>query len=89
MGLGMFVYVEWWWNYVESRSGGRFMLDLGFRNFCFVCNFEIQIWGFQAVLRVVWGWACFSMLNGGGIMSRFGPGVDLRWIWGFENSSCL
>ena len=20
--LGVFVYVEWWWNYVEIRSGG-------------------------------------------------------------------
>ena len=29
--LGMFCYVEWWLNYVEIRSGGRFMVDLGFR----------------------------------------------------------
>ena len=27
----MFLYVEWWWNFVEIRSGGRFMVDLGFR----------------------------------------------------------
>ena len=31
VGLGMFFYVEWWWNYVEIRSGGRFKADLGFR----------------------------------------------------------
>ena len=29
--LGMFFHVEWWWNYVETRSGGRFIVDLGFR----------------------------------------------------------
>ena len=29
--LGMFFYLEWWWNYIEIRSGGRFIVDLGFR----------------------------------------------------------
>ena len=31
VGLGMFFYAEWWWNYAETRSGDRFMVDLKFR----------------------------------------------------------
>ena len=27
MGLGIFFYVERWWNCVEIRSGGRFMVS--------------------------------------------------------------
>ena len=29
--LGMFLCVEWRWNYGEIRSGERFMVDLEFR----------------------------------------------------------
>ena len=29
VGLGMFFYVEWIWNYGEIRSGGRFMMAFG------------------------------------------------------------
>ena len=32
--LGMFFDVEWWWNYVDIRSGGRFMVDLWVQNCC-------------------------------------------------------
>ena len=40
--LGMFFYVEWWWNYAEMRSGGRFMVDLGFGKYflCIIHDFE-------------------------------------------------
>ena len=38
-------------------------------------NFQIEFSGLQAILRVVWGWAYFSMWNGGGIMAKFGLGV--------------
>ena len=31
VGLGVFFYVEWTWNYGEIRSGGRVMMVLGFR----------------------------------------------------------
>ena len=31
----------------------------------------------------------FFMSNGGGIMSKFGLGLDLWWFWGFENILCL
>ena len=29
MRLGMFVYIERWWNYFDIRSGGQFIADLG------------------------------------------------------------
>ena len=31
----------------------------------------------------------FFISYGGGIMSEFGMGVDLWWIWGFVNIFCL
>ena len=48
--------------------------------FCLFSNFWIWFEVFRGILRVVWGWACFVMLNGGGIMSKFGLRVDLWWI---------
>ena len=33
MALGMLFYVEWWWDYAEVQSWGRFMMDLGFQKY--------------------------------------------------------
>ena len=35
------------------------------------------------------GLSMFFMLNEFGIMVEFGLGVDLRWIWEFDNIFCL
>ena len=47
--------------------------------------FKFNLGGFRGMLRVVRGWACFFMSNGGGIMEKFGLEVDLWWFWDFEN----
>ena len=40
-GLGMFFHVEWWWNFGEIRSGGRFKAELGSWHPCNALGWEV------------------------------------------------
>ena len=49
-----------------------------------LCNFQISFEGFQVILRVVLGGACFYV-EWFKIMSTFGLEADLWRYWGVEN----
>ena len=52
-----------------------------------LCRMNLELWrnsvwgssygGFGGIWRVLWGWACFCMLNEFVIMAEFGLGGDL------------
>ena len=49
----------------------------------FCCNYHIGFW-FSGDSKGGVRLGMFFLSNGGGIMSKFSLGVDLWWIWGFE-----